>query len=75
MERAFAKDFVVDMSSKDFIYPEPYIQGAQAFRKKKKKLVPDMWEKWHEDTEEDIANIFKVEMESLEFQPNKIMKR
>lgn len=70
-ERAYAKDIVVGMNLRDFAYPE-YPLASSDFNK---KIIPDMWQKWVEDTQEDINNIFQSELDGEDFNPKKIMKK
>ena len=71
MERVFAKDIVVSQNSRSFVYAE----YPQRVKTKVKKIVPDMWIKWTEDTEQDLRNMFAHEFESNEFDPIKILRR
>lgn len=70
-ERAFAKDVVVGLNRRSFVYPE----CPQKRKVKINKIVPDMWEKWNEDTEEDLCKILDHEMESEEFDPPKLLRK
>lgn len=61
------------MDSSDFIYPEANIQLQKKVNTK--KIVPDMWAKWREDTEEELHDIFRNELNSEEFKPYRILKK
>lgn len=56
MDRAFVKDFIVGINTKDF-YPEfPLQHGAKSV-----KTVQNVWRNWTEDTEEDCLNSFRID--------------
>ena len=54
LERAYAKDFVLNLNLREDIYPEyPVLEGARVIRK-----IRNVWKPWLEDTEEDISKSF-----------------
>lgn len=48
---------------RDFVYPEAKIPHG----KQQIKIVPDMWSRWKEDTNEDLMKSFMYDAESDEF--------
>lgn len=50
MDRIFCKDFVVDLNTREDIYPEfPILEGMQI-----KKRVKWIWRAWIQDQQDDI---------------------
>ena len=61
LERAYCKDFVVNLNLREDIFPEfPLKEKAPP-----KKRIANMWRQWLEDSKEDI---FKSFQEDLEYQ-------
>ena len=55
LERAFCKDFIVNLNQREDIYPEyPVLEGRTM-----KKRVQWVWRKWKTDTLEEIDDAFK----------------
>jgi len=62
LERAFCKDFVLNLNLREDIYPEyPILEGAKIIRK-----VRNVWKPWLEDTEEDVAKAFTIDRAETE---------
>ena len=46
LERAFCKDFIIKLNTRDFVYPEyPLDHGDGPL-----KVIPNMWKPWIEDS-------------------------
>lgn len=58
IQRAFCKDVVININSRDFVYPEyPMPEKISA-----QKVVPNMWRKWIEDTDIDLRKMFRSDI-------------
>lgn len=62
MERAYCKDILVKPNSKTFIYPEYPNPIGDAI----KKIVPNMWKNWLDDSGPDLNKSFKGDTEEIE---------
>lgn len=70
IERAFCKDFVVQLNRRDFVYPEyPLPQVGYV-----EKIVPNMWADWKEDSDRELERLFFNDVESASFELDRIIK-
>ena len=57
LEKAFCKDFVLNLNLREDIYPEfPVLEGTVQIRK-----VHNVWKPWLEDTEEAVTKSFALD--------------
>ena len=59
LEKAYCKDFILNLNSRDVFSGYPILTGAKHIR-----VVRNVWKTWLEDSEEDIARIFKRECDN-----------
>lgn len=59
LERAFCKDFVVNLNVRENIWPEYPATDPEA----QKKPTADVWRYWQEDSQEDIFKSFQADLE------------
>jgi len=57
LERAFCKDFILNLNLREDIYPEyPILEGAKTI-----KRVQNVWRSWLEDSYEDAFKSFELD--------------
>ena len=59
LERAYCKDFVVNLNLREDIFPE----YPSKEKEPQKKRIANMWRQWLEDSKEDIFKSFQVDLE------------
>lgn len=58
LDRAFCKDFILNLNQREDIYPEyPILEGMNM-----KKRVQWVWRKWKTDVLDDVEKAFKNDL-------------